>query len=129
MLNSGEVPDLFDNEELDGIAMDLKSAAAQASIPDTRQDVYQFFIEVCTLYDTYQRSFQSMAALYKCWIIFGSEELDICKLFYFVFLVLEMMLFAKQYVKYGIQCGEYILQFINKSTLKCIYNFVSFCNK
>ena len=50
MLNSGEVPDLFDNEEMDGIAMDLKSAAAQASIPDTRQDVYQFFIEVDTSY-------------------------------------------------------------------------------
>ena len=50
MLNSGEVPDLFDNEEMDGIAMDLKSAAAQASIPDTRQDVYQLFIEVDTSY-------------------------------------------------------------------------------
>ena len=49
MLNSGEVPDLFDNEEMDGIAMDLKSAAAQSSIPDTRQDVYQFFVEVTTI--------------------------------------------------------------------------------
>ncbi|ELU16870.1 hypothetical protein CAPTEDRAFT_116653 [Capitella teleta] len=45
VLNSGEVPDLFDNEEMDGIAMDLKAAAAQADIPDTRQEVYRFFIQ------------------------------------------------------------------------------------
>ncbi|ESO83512.1 hypothetical protein LOTGIDRAFT_133247 [Lottia gigantea] len=45
ILNSGEVPDLFDNEELDGITMDLKSAAAEADIPDTRVAVYQFFIQ------------------------------------------------------------------------------------
>ncbi|XP_069117336.1 dynein axonemal heavy chain 6-like isoform X3 [Argopecten irradians] len=44
ILNSGEVPDLFDNEELDGITMDLKHAAAEADIPDTRASVYQFFI-------------------------------------------------------------------------------------
>ena len=48
ILNSGEVPDLFDNEEIDGIAMDLKAAAAEAQIPDTRNDVYQFFIQVCS---------------------------------------------------------------------------------
>ena len=46
ILNSGEVPDLFDNEEIDGIAMELKSAAAEAQIPDTRSDVYNFFIRV-----------------------------------------------------------------------------------
>ncbi|WAR20146.1 DYH6-like protein, partial [Mya arenaria] len=44
ILNSGEVPDLFDHEEIDGIAMDLKQAANQADIPDTRQGVYNFFI-------------------------------------------------------------------------------------
>ena len=44
ILNSGEVPDLFDNEEIDGIAMELKAAASEFSIPDTRQDVYSFFI-------------------------------------------------------------------------------------
>ncbi|KAJ8308273.1 hypothetical protein KUTeg_013147 [Tegillarca granosa] len=44
ILNSGEVPDLFDNEELDGITMDLKHAATEADIPDTRPSVYQFFI-------------------------------------------------------------------------------------
>ena len=46
LLNSGEVPDLFDNEELDGIAMELKGAASESQIPDTRASVYQFFISV-----------------------------------------------------------------------------------
>ena len=46
ILNSGEVPDLFDNEEVDRISMDLKAAAAEAQVPDTRQAVYQLFIQV-----------------------------------------------------------------------------------
>ena len=46
ILNSGEVPDLFDNEAIDGIAMELKGAAAEAQIPDTRVDVYNFFVQV-----------------------------------------------------------------------------------
>lgn len=45
ILNSGEVPDLFDNEELDGIMMELKSAANAADVPETRVAVYQFFIK------------------------------------------------------------------------------------
>ena len=45
ILNSGEVPDLFDNEESDGIVMDLKPAASEALVPDTRQAVFQFFIQ------------------------------------------------------------------------------------
>lgn len=44
ILNSGEVPDLFDNEERDGIIVDIKQLAAQADIPDTREAMYQFFI-------------------------------------------------------------------------------------
>ena len=44
ILNSGEVPDRFDNEEIDGITMDLKQSATQADIPDTRAAVYNFFI-------------------------------------------------------------------------------------
>lgn len=39
------MPDLFDNEELDGITMDLKSDANAADVPDTRAAVYQFFIQ------------------------------------------------------------------------------------
>ena len=46
ILNSGEVPDLFDNEEMDGIALELKSAAAEAQVPDTRAQVYEFFVQV-----------------------------------------------------------------------------------
>ena len=45
ILNSGEVPDLFDNEEIDGITMDLKQDAAASDIPDTRAAVYSFFIQ------------------------------------------------------------------------------------
>ena len=45
ILNSGEVPDLFDNEELDGITMELKSAASEAGVPDTRTSVYAFFVQ------------------------------------------------------------------------------------
>ncbi|XP_038073413.1 dynein heavy chain 6, axonemal-like isoform X3 [Patiria miniata] len=45
VLNSGEVPDLFDNDDLDSITMDMKRAAAEAEIPDTREAVYQFFIQ------------------------------------------------------------------------------------
>lgn len=53
ILNSGEVPDLFDNEETDGIAMELKTAASKEQIPDTRQSVFAFFIQVLQLYDTF----------------------------------------------------------------------------
>lgn len=35
---------MFDNEEVDGITMDLKQAATESDIPDTRQAVYNFFI-------------------------------------------------------------------------------------
>ncbi|XP_071963333.1 dynein axonemal heavy chain 6-like [Antedon mediterranea] len=45
ILNSGEVPDLFDNDDLESISMDLKRLAAEAEIPDTREAVYQFFIQ------------------------------------------------------------------------------------
>nr|KAI8735296.1 dynein heavy chain 6; axonemal-like [Biomphalaria glabrata] len=45
ILNSGEVPDLFDNEEMDGITMELKSAATEAGIPDTRASVYSYFTQ------------------------------------------------------------------------------------
>lgn len=52
ILNSGEVPDLFDNEEIDGISMELKAAAAVAQIPDTRPAVHQFFIQVGQIYQS-----------------------------------------------------------------------------
>lgn len=46
ILNSGEVPDLFDNEEMDGILMDLKTPASEANITDTRVALSAFFIKV-----------------------------------------------------------------------------------
>lgn len=45
ILNTGEVPDLFDQEELDNITMELKNQAAGLDIPDTRAAIYQFFIQ------------------------------------------------------------------------------------
>jgi P-loop containing dynein motor region D4 len=46
ILNTGEIPDLFDSDEFENIAMELKSALAEAQIPETFQAVYQFFFQV-----------------------------------------------------------------------------------
>lgn len=46
VLNSGEISDLYDKEEIDGIALNLKREAAAADIPDDKQALYQFFIQV-----------------------------------------------------------------------------------
>ncbi len=48
LLNSGEVPDLFDDDEIDTLAMEMKSITSEAGIPDTRTDVFNFFIQVRT---------------------------------------------------------------------------------
>ncbi|XP_033124826.1 dynein heavy chain 6, axonemal-like [Anneissia japonica] len=45
ILNSGEVPDLFDNDDMESISMELKRVAAEAEIPDTRDAMYQYFIQ------------------------------------------------------------------------------------
>ena len=50
ILNSGEVPDLFDTDELDNICMELKNEATEAQIPDTRAAMYEFFIRVRIIY-------------------------------------------------------------------------------
>lgn len=46
ILNSGEVPGLFDNEEMDSIIMELKQLASENGVPDNRIAVFQFFIDV-----------------------------------------------------------------------------------
>ena len=46
ILNSGEVPELFDKEEIDGICIDIKSLAMEKQIPDTETALYNFFLEV-----------------------------------------------------------------------------------
>ncbi|XP_063958044.1 dynein axonemal heavy chain 6-like isoform X2 [Lytechinus pictus] len=45
VLNSGEVPDLFDNDDMEGIMMELKRVAQDAEMPDNREAVYGFFIQ------------------------------------------------------------------------------------
>ncbi|XP_067943512.1 dynein axonemal heavy chain 6-like [Watersipora subatra] len=45
ILNSGEVPGLFDNEEMDGIIMEIKQLASEQGVPDNRIAVFQFFID------------------------------------------------------------------------------------
>ncbi|XP_073527968.1 dynein axonemal heavy chain 14 isoform X2 [Phyllobates terribilis] len=45
ILNSGDVPDLFDREELDGLLVELKAEAAEANMSDGPQSVLSFFLK------------------------------------------------------------------------------------
>ncbi|XP_075255484.1 dynein axonemal heavy chain 6-like isoform X3 [Convolutriloba macropyga] len=45
ILNSGEVPELFDKEEIDGICIDIKNLAMEKELPDTQTALYGFFLE------------------------------------------------------------------------------------
>ncbi|KAM4694195.1 dynein axonemal heavy chain 14 [Discoglossus pictus] len=45
ILNSGEVPDLFDKEELDGIFVELKAAAVEANVSESSQSMLSFFLQ------------------------------------------------------------------------------------
>ncbi|KAM9316864.1 dynein axonemal heavy chain 14 [Gastrophryne carolinensis] len=45
ILNSGEVPDLFDKEELDGLFVELKSEAVEANMSDSAQSMLAFFLQ------------------------------------------------------------------------------------
>ncbi|XP_063728306.1 dynein axonemal heavy chain 6-like isoform X2 [Symsagittifera roscoffensis] len=45
ILNSGEVPELFDKEEIDGICIDIKNIAMDRELPDTATALYNFFLE------------------------------------------------------------------------------------
>ncbi|XP_066451266.1 dynein axonemal heavy chain 14 isoform X2 [Eleutherodactylus coqui] len=44
ILNSGDVPDLFDKEELDGLFVELKAEAAEANMADSAQSMLSFFL-------------------------------------------------------------------------------------
>lgn len=59
ILNSGEVPGLFDAEEMDSIIMELKQLASEHGVPDNRIAVFQFFIDV-------SRATPLICALYAC---------------------------------------------------------------
>uniref|UniRef100_UPI00398EE57F dynein axonemal heavy chain 6-like isoform X2 n=1 Tax=Pristiophorus japonicus TaxID=55135 RepID=UPI00398EE57F len=45
IMNSGQLPGLFDSEELDNIIMELKSQEGAANLPDDRDAVYHFFLQ------------------------------------------------------------------------------------
>ncbi|KAG2467637.1 DYH6 protein, partial [Polypterus senegalus] len=45
ILNAGEVPDLFDNEEMDNIALEIKSNVVDSNIPENREEIYMYFLQ------------------------------------------------------------------------------------
>uniref|UniRef100_A0A1I8J7J3 AAA domain-containing protein n=2 Tax=Macrostomum lignano TaxID=282301 RepID=A0A1I8J7J3_9PLAT len=45
ILNSGDVPDLFDAEELEGVLINLKGDASSAGLQDNREELYAFFLD------------------------------------------------------------------------------------
>ncbi|XP_075057079.1 dynein axonemal heavy chain 14 [Mixophyes fleayi] len=45
IVNSGEVPDLFDKDELDGLFVELKAEAAEANMSDSPQSMMTFFLQ------------------------------------------------------------------------------------
>uniref|UniRef100_H3APA3 Dynein axonemal heavy chain 14 n=1 Tax=Latimeria chalumnae TaxID=7897 RepID=H3APA3_LATCH len=45
ILNIGEVPHLFDKEEIDRITVALKAAAIDSNIPDNKHAIYAFFLQ------------------------------------------------------------------------------------
>ena len=45
LLASGEIPDLFSDDEVDGIVHQVRNEAKAAGVVDTRENVWQFFID------------------------------------------------------------------------------------
>ncbi|XP_051780645.1 dynein axonemal heavy chain 6-like [Erpetoichthys calabaricus] len=45
ILDAGEVPDLFDNEEIDNIALEIKSNVVDSNIPEKREEIYMYFLQ------------------------------------------------------------------------------------
>ena len=50
LLTSGNIPDLFDSDELDSLFMDLKSDAIMEGISDDKNDLYQYLSNVSILF-------------------------------------------------------------------------------
>lgn len=46
ILNLGKIPDIFENEELDSVALSIKSLAEQSGYVDNRQALLSFFQKV-----------------------------------------------------------------------------------
>ncbi|XP_051881424.1 dynein axonemal heavy chain 6-like [Pristis pectinata] len=45
MVSSGQVPGLFDSEELDSIIMELKEHEREGNVPDNKEALYRFFLQ------------------------------------------------------------------------------------
>ncbi|XP_078069639.1 dynein axonemal heavy chain 6-like [Mustelus asterias] len=45
LVHSGQVPGLFDNEELDNIILELKNHESEGNLPDNRKALHQFFLQ------------------------------------------------------------------------------------
>ncbi|XP_067883713.1 dynein axonemal heavy chain 6-like [Heterodontus francisci] len=45
LMHSGQVPGLFDNEELDNIIVELKNQESEGNLPDNREALYQLFLQ------------------------------------------------------------------------------------
>ena len=50
MLTSGNIPDLFDPDELDSILMELKNDAAIEGISEEKTELYKYLINVCLIF-------------------------------------------------------------------------------
>ena len=46
VLNSGEVPDLFDKDEVDALVTELKNSSLGEDFPDARDDLFRLFLQV-----------------------------------------------------------------------------------
>ena len=47
LLNSGEIPNLFASDEKVAIIEELTEKAKQAGVPNTRENIYAFFVALC----------------------------------------------------------------------------------
>ena len=47
LLTSGNIPDLFDNDELDSLFLDFKNDAIIEGVSDEKGEFYKFLIKVC----------------------------------------------------------------------------------
>ncbi|XP_038654802.1 dynein heavy chain 14, axonemal-like [Scyliorhinus canicula] len=45
LVHSGQVPGLFDNEEMDNIIVELKNQESKSNLPDNRKALHQFFLQ------------------------------------------------------------------------------------
>ena len=49
LLTSGNIPDLFDQEELDGLFMELKTESMMEGVSEDKSELYRYLINVILL--------------------------------------------------------------------------------